>query len=229
MTRALVVMAKAPTPGLTKTRLIPALGAEGAAELAARLLDHTVQTCLATSAFDFIEICATPDIDHPRFKRLATRYGSRLHWSIQRGKDLGARMSNAFERLLQTNQSVVLIGTDAPALTAQMLDDAMTRWQQEDAVFVPALDGGYALIGLRRPHPGLFEQMPWGTDAVMQITHQRLHAANAQALVLAPVTDIDEPADLEHLPAGWLPCAGPAPLNKTTVGLRRAKHQRHVT
>ena len=229
MTHALVIMAKAPQPGHAKTRLIPALGAEGAAGLAARLLSHTVQTCLATTAYDVIEICATPDIDHPQFQRLAELYGSRLHWSAQTGPDLGARMCNVFDRLLSVHQSVVLIGTDAPALTAQMLDDAMTRWQQEDAVFVPALDGGYALIGLRRLHPGLFEQMPWSTDAVMQITRQRLHAANAQALELEPVTDIDEPADLKYLPAGWLPCEWPVPLNKTTVGLRRAKHQKHLT
>ena len=204
MTHALVIMAKAPQPGHAKTRLIPALGAQGAAELAARLLSHTVQTCLATTAYDVIEICATPDIDHPQFQRLAERYGSRLHWSTQTGPDLGARMCNVFERLLSVHQSVVLIGTDAPALTTPMLEGIVSRWQREDAVFVPALDGGYALIGLRCLHPRLFEQMPWGTSAVMQITRQRLREANAQALELEPVTDIDEPADLEHLPAGWL-------------------------
>jgi uncharacterized protein len=204
MTHALVLMAKAPEPGQAKTRLIPALGEHGAAHLAARLLSHTVNTCMKTNAYDFIEICATPNLDHPQFQLLAMLYGPRLNWSIQQGSDLGARMCNVFERLLGAHQSVVLIGTDAPALTANMLESVMTSWRDEEAVFVPALDGGYTLIGLRRLHRNLFEKMPWSTDAVMQITRQRLRQTNTLALEFAPVPDIDEPADLKYLPAGWL-------------------------
>ena len=204
MTHALVVMAKAPEPGQAKTRLIPALGENGAAQLAARLLSHTVHSCITTKVYDFIEICATPDFDHPQFQQLAKLYGSRLKWSTQQGTDLGARMCNVFARLLHAHQSVVLIGTDAPALTAHLLESIMTNWRHEDAVFVPALDGGYALIGLRRLHKNLFEKIPWSTDAVMDLTRQRLRETNALALEFAPVPDIDEPADLKHLPTGWL-------------------------
>ncbi len=198
---ALVVFAKAPRAGEAKTRLAPALGAAGAAALAERLLAHAVAQA-AAAGFDVVELCVTPDPTHPAFRDLAARH--RVVLGVQGHGDLGARMARAFERRLATHDRVVLIGTDAPALEAARLTEAARALATHDAVFVPALDGGYALVGLRRPAPALFADIPWSTPAVMARTRERLRAARLTWAELAPVADVDEPADLVHLPRGWL-------------------------
>lgn len=199
----LTVLAKAPVPGQAKTRLIPALGPEGAAALAERLLDHALGQALA-AGFDTVELCVTPDADHPAVQRQAARPGLRL--SLQGGGDLGARMARALDRALAGGAAgALLIGTDAPALDAARLRAAAQALAQADAVAVPAHDGGYALIGLRRPAPALFEGMAWSTAGVMAATRARAAAAGLRLAELAPLHDIDEPADLVHLPPGWRP------------------------
>ena len=203
-TSALVIMAKAPLTGFAKTRLIPALGEKGAALLAERLLRHTVEACLNTQYFSYIEICATPDRHHTVFKSISALHGSRISFHEQIEGDLGQRMHHTYERLLQTHSDVVLIGTDAPALTAKTLDQATQVLKQNDAVLVPANDGGYALIGLRRLLPTLFTDVAWSTDAVMHTTRTRLRQAGLSWHEFDSVFDIDEPDDLKHLPLGWL-------------------------
>ena len=89
------------------------------------------------------------------------------------------------------------------ALDAGLLQHAAQALNDVDAVFVPALDGGYALVGLRRPEPTLFEGMAWSTPTVMACTRERLLAAKLSFVELAPVADIDVPADLRHLPSDW--------------------------
>lgn len=198
---SVIVMAKAPRPGYAKTRLIPALGAEGAAALAARLLEASVTQALAAGTAG-VDLCCAPDAEHLAFAGLAQAQGLRL--SAQGEGDLGARMARAFERHLAPGRAALMIGTDAPALDAAMLQQAARALQDADAVFVPALDGGYALIGLRRAAPWLFGDMAWSTASVMADTRGRLRAAGLRHIELPPVADIDEPADLAHLPHGWL-------------------------
>ncbi|MGY2491806.1 TIGR04282 family arsenosugar biosynthesis glycosyltransferase [Cupriavidus sp. CP313] len=202
MTTALLIFAKAPVAGLAKTRLAPALGADGAAALAERLLEHCVAQA-ASAGFDHIELCTAPDASHPAFRRLAERFGLTL--GVQGHGDLGARMTRAMSRTLARHPRVLLIGTDAPMLGPARLSEAALALRQHDAVFVPALDGGYALVGLRRPAHALFEGMRWSTAEVMAQTRTRAKAAGLHWVELEPVMDIDEPADLAHLPAGWLP------------------------
>jgi rSAM/selenodomain-associated transferase 1 len=203
MTRsALIVFAKAPVAGTAKTRLIPALGGAGAAALAARMLAHTAAVG-AASAPHTLEVCAAPDASHPAFQSLADTHGLQL--TTQGEGDLGQRMHRAFERTLAQHDHAVLIGTDAPALDAATLIAARAALDMHDAVFVPALDGGYALIGLRAPQAALFDGMVWSTADVMSQTRERLRAAGLRWKELPPVADVDEPADLIHLPAGWLP------------------------
>jgi rSAM/selenodomain-associated transferase 1 len=199
----LIVFAKAPVAGLVKTRLQPALGAAGAAALAERLLEHAIAVGIA-AAFAEVELCASPDASHPTFLRLARRHPD-LHLSMQGEGDLGARMHRALARRLPRCERVLLIGTDAPALDAAMLHAAAQALADHDAVFVPALDGGYALVGLARPRPELFAGIAWSTPVVMEQTRERARAAGLRWLELPPVPDIDEPADLVHVPAGWLP------------------------
>ena len=122
------------------------------------------------------------------------------------GEAVTARaFTRAFERALRNDSCAVMIGTDAPALDAALLARAASALGDADAVFVPAFDGGYALIGLRRAAPSLFDEMPWSTPAVMERTRERLAAAGLTHIELPAVADIDEAADLVHLPPGWLP------------------------
>ena len=114
-------------------------------------------------------------------------------------------MARAFERHLAQHGAALMIGTDAPSIDAAMLQQASDALSDADAVFIPALDGGYALIGLRRRAPTLFSGMAWSTATVMADTRERLRAAGLRHTELPAVADIDEPADLQHLPPGWLP------------------------
>jgi len=197
---ALIVFAKAPVAGQAKTRLIPALGAAGAAALAERLLKHALGAAVA-AGFDTVELCVTPDSGHPVLHRRARQHGLAL--TTQGEGDLGARMQRALARALQTHGCALLIGSDLPALDAPRLRQAAAALHTHDAVFVPALDGGYGLAGLRRSEPRLFEGMVWSTPQVMAQTRERAAAAGLRMAELSPVPDIDEPADLAHLPAGW--------------------------
>ena len=208
----IAIMAKAPVPGLAKTRLAPALGAAGAAALAERLLRHAVAQA-AGAAPGRVTLWAAPDATHPVFVDLAQRHGLRL--AVQPATaDLGARMAAVFaEGDAAGPGAQLLMGSDIPALCSQTLRRAAAALQDHAVVFVPALDGGYALVGLRHGaearHPGLhaalFRQMVWSTAQVMAQTRERLAALGVVATELPAVPDIDEPADLAHLPPGWLP------------------------
>lgn len=199
---AVIVMAKAPVPGLAKTRLIPALGAQGAAALALTMLRHAVGQALA-AGIGPVTLCSTPDAQHVAFIELAS--DARLSLAAQGEGDLGARMQRALNGALAVRDGALLIGTDAPGLDAAYLRDAARALSTHDAVLGPAHDGGYTLIGLRRPAPPLFDAMPWSTAEVMALTRERLHAIGLRWAELPPLHDIDEPADLVHLHGrGWL-------------------------
>ena len=114
-------------------------------------------------------------------------------------------MHRALARRLAARHPVLLIGTDAPGLDAAALRAAARALADHDAVFVPALDGGYALVGLSRPQASLFNGVAWGTPRVMAQTRERVHRAGLRCAELPAVADIDEPADLVNLPLGWLP------------------------
>lgn len=197
----LIVMAKAPRPGLAKTRLIPALGPEGAARLARHMLRHTMAAAVQSGVGE-VTLCVTPDVHDPEFVELSRAHGVRL--SPQGEGDLGQRMARAFAQALQTGSRALMIGTDAPALDAAMLRQAAQALDTHDAVFAPAADGGYALIGLRQFHPQLFDNMPWSTPEVMARTRNVLHALGLRHHELATVHDVDEAQDLAHVPAAWL-------------------------
>lgn len=203
MSAALIVFARAPQPGLAKTRLIPALGPQDAARLAERLLEHAISQASALP-LEHLELCVTPTQHHPAFERARLLAPGRLQISEQGDGDLGERMHRAISRALATHDKVLLMGTDAPALNTGVLEQSLQALQTSPAVFVPALDGGYVLVGLTCPAPQLFEAMVWSTPRVMQQTRERAQQIGLPLAELAPVADIDEPADLARLPAGWL-------------------------
>ena len=202
MTRcALIVFAKAPRPGHAKTRLIAALGAEGAAHLAERLLHATLDHAHEADVGP-VELCVTPAGTHPAFAAAALR--GPLVLTDQGSGDLGERMARAFDRVLSGHDRALLIGTDAPLLDAPYLRAAAAALDDADAVVGPAADGGYTLVGLRRPAPALFAGMRWSHDRVMSHTRERLAALGLRHVELPLLHDVDEPADLVHVPQGWL-------------------------
>jgi uncharacterized protein len=99
---------------------------------------------------------------------------------------------------------VILIGTDVPALDAAHLRQAAAALAEVDAVITPAVDGGYALIGLHSLEPRLFDALPWSTPQVLALTRERLNECGLRCFEMPVLHDIDEAADLVHLPAGWL-------------------------
>lgn len=200
MPTCIVVFAKAPLAGFAKTRLIPALGAAGAADLARRMLAHTLRTA-RQAGLGPLELCVTPSGDDPAWRTLGLPEG--LIWSDQGSGDLGARMARAARRAGERGESVLLIGTDCPALGVRRLRDAARALASHDAALIPATDGGYVLLGLRRFDPAPFEGIAWGGADVANTTLDRLARLQWRVRCFPALHDIDEAADLAHLPAGW--------------------------
>ncbi len=196
-----VIMAKAPVAGFAKTRLIPALGSEGAARLAQRMLQHTLATALA-SKLGTVELCAAPDKSDPAWHM--QHIPADIAWSAQGEGDLGARMARAAQRALDDSESVILIGTDCPSITTDILRAAAIALQDHDASLVPTFDGGYALLGLKRFDTRLFDAMVWSTNTVASETLARMLQIGWQPKVLATLHDIDEPDDIRWLPESWI-------------------------
>jgi len=190
------VFAKAPVAGHVKTRLASVLGAEGAAQLHANLVRHAVFTAMLAGV-GRVELWCAPDEKHPFFAECASEMGARLHG--QRGEDLGARMSHAFEDAFAAGRHLVLIGSDCPALTAMDIERAAIALASHDAVITPAEDGGYVLIGLSRRIAGLFGGIEWGSASVMDATRERLRAAGARSRELPTLWDVDRPEDYARL------------------------------
>jgi rSAM/selenodomain-associated transferase 1 len=193
---AVAVLAKAPLPGLAKTRLIPALGAEGAARLHARLIRHAA-TAAAAAGTGPVTLWGAPDERHPVFQELRQRLGIAL--ACQPDGDLGTRMLSA---VAAAGRACLVIGADCPALDADHLHQAAAALREGcDAVLIPAEDGGYVLIGMRAPEPALFSHMPWGTPDVMQETRRRLAGLGRRWREPLTLWDLDRPADLARLDA----------------------------
>lgn len=195
-----IIFAKAPWPGLAKTRLIPALGAEGAARLARRMLDYTLGNATA-AALGPVELCMTPAPEAPEWCGVSAPPS--VDVSDQGEGDLGARLARAAQRSIAAGEAVLLIGTDCPELTPDHLRATAAVLRQVGTIIHPTTDGGYALLGLTRTDPCLFSDMAWSTDTVAAKTLARLKQLGWPVCVAAQLHDIDEPGDLLHLPAEW--------------------------
>ncbi len=191
----LILFTRWPEAGTTKTRLIPVLGAEAAADVQRALAAHTFATlrracqrrgCKAQVAF----AGGTPE-------RMAAWVGADLPCRPQAGGDLGQRMAAAFDQAFAEGADrVVVIGSDCPGLSVWSIDQAFRALAHADLVLGPALDGGYTLIGLRRPAPRLFADIAWGTSTVLAETERAARASGLSLARLPPLQDIDTPEDL---------------------------------
>ena len=185
----IVVFAKEPVPGRVKTRLIPALGEEGAARLAAAMLARTIEEALATGLP--VELCGEPDA--------ATWSDAPATLTAQGEGGLGERLARAARRVLDGGEAVLLTGADCPGLDRERLAAAAAALDAHDAVLHPAEDGGYVLLGLRRFDPSIFTGIGWSTPSVCAETMERLAALGWSLGLREALRDVDEAEDLPSL------------------------------
>ncbi len=218
---AVALFAKAPVAGRVKTRLIPALGAEGACALYRAMVDDTLDSLAGTSCA--VEIWFAGE----RWSRRG------LPAFAQRGGDLGQRMRGAFAAMLRRSDAALIVGADVPTLPRRCLRAALAHLERGDAVLGPAADGGYYLIGSREVPR--FEAVRWSTSHALADTRRTVNAR-----LLEPWYDVDRPEDLRLLRAHlelW-PRAAPhtaralglwreAAPNRAAVPLPRACRRRH--
>lgn len=191
---SVLVMAKAPRPGSVKTRLEPVLGPLGCARLQAALLVRTVT--IAQDVAPGSTCVAFDPPDAAGEMRALVPDGVRMFAQVS--GDLGVRLAVATETVLTWRPGpLVVIGTDAPTLTAKLLDRAATELRGHDVVFGPALDGGYYLVGLRQPCPEVFAIDPslWSGPEVLAASRAAAERAGLTVGLLPALRDLDTPAD----------------------------------
>lgn len=193
-----IVYAKAPVPGQVKTRLAPALDAASAALLHAALVERALETAQA-AGLSGVVLCCAPDASHAFFETCAEDFAVDL--SEQGEGDLGARMLRTLQQALGEFHAVIIIGADAPAVTAKHLRTAADALAELDVVLSPAEDGGYVLIGARRTAPAMFDGIEWGSEKVLEQQRQALLACGLGWKELDTLWDVDRPEDLPRLKA----------------------------
>lgn len=171
MNTRILVFAKAPRPGHVKTRLIPALGADGAAKLAREMLARTLAAACAARC-GTVELCMDPSPADPAWDDIALPAGVVL--TEQGVGDLGARLARAARRVVAGGERVVLIGTDCVEMDAPLLRQAVQALATADVVIYATADGGYALLGLTRFDPSLFSAIAWSSPQVAAQTRARV-------------------------------------------------------
>ncbi|MFB2838770.1 TIGR04282 family arsenosugar biosynthesis glycosyltransferase [Floridanema evergladense] len=191
----LIIFTRYPEPGKTKTRLIPILGAEGAANLH-RQLTETVITQVKELQNVLMEVHFTGGNQ----QLMQTWLGENLTYKQQIEGDLGKRMATAFKTAFNNGiEQAVIIGSDCPTLTSQIIAEAFAALFQHELVLGPATDGGYYLIGLKRLIPELFLGINWGTSEVLQETVKIAENLKLAVGYLTTLSDIDRPEDLISL------------------------------
>jgi len=188
--RCLILFARAPEAGKVKTRLAASLGTDRALALYTRMLAH--QVALVNSMPKVTRhLSLLGDAEHPAVKAFQGRVLSQCDGNI------GKRMAYALAEALAGHDQAVLIGCVSPGLDALTLEAAFAALAAgQGAVFAPALDGGYVLVGLRQPQVALFTGIDWGTSQVMSQTRARLQQAALDWHELPAQPDIDIPEDL---------------------------------
>lgn len=195
MNETLIIFSRYPEPGKTKTRMIPALGAEGAATLQRKMTEHTLnnaQQLLAPRKLAIeVHFCGGN-------QQLMTEWlGEDLQYVPQVTGDLGQKMRSAFERAFRLgSQRVLIIGIDCPGIDRLILNEAFDSLLEKDLVLGVAADGGYYLIGLTKSIPELFQNIDWGTDRVLKQTKNIAHQLKLDTHYLTTLSDVDRPEDL---------------------------------
>ena len=193
MDNALIIFIKNPVKGKVKTRLAATIGDDMALAIYQKLIKHTLDIVMDAAADKFIFFSNTIDetIGHKN---------TPVHKAIQFGNDLGEKMKNAFERLFKSEyKCIIIIGTDCPGITSNILLEAFSKLNNNDVVIGPAMDGGYYLIGMKEMYGKLFEDISWSTSTVLHSTIERCKINNWAYALLTALSDVDEEKDLVHL------------------------------
>lgn len=191
----LIIFTRYPEPGKTKTRLIPALGTVGAANLQRQMTEYTVSQVkqLQNATGISLEI----RFSGGNLQLMQDWLGLGLVYQSQGEGDLGSRMARSlFDSFQSSMEQVIIIGTDCPGVNSQILTQAFEQLHTFDLVLGPAIDGGYYLIGLRRLIPELFANIDWGTSQVLQQTVDIAKELNISLAYLPALADVDLPEDL---------------------------------
>lgn len=198
--RAIVVMARYPVPGCCKTRLIAALGPEGAASLHAEMTSHALDVAGEAAVASGANVMVSVSDGEP--SRMQELFGPEPVYVAQREGDLGERLAGAFaERFEAGADEVLAIAADCPDIEPSTIEQAFDALSGSPVVIGPATDGGYYLVGIAR-HAApvaiaeLFTDIAWSTETVLRQTRARAAAAGLDVVVLETLSDVDEPSDL---------------------------------
>jgi rSAM/selenodomain-associated transferase 1 len=192
---SIVIFVKYPAPGKVKTRLGAQIGYRLAADLYHLFIDQTLEIARRAEA-DNIYIAYEPKERSDDFEKLVP---DGFNCFPQHGQDLGQRMLNAFEYVLNQNSNkVIILGSDSPTLPVHIVKDAFTRLAAFDLVLGPAEDGGYYLIGVKRPYQGIFDNIEWSSPSVLQNTLERASELGIHYSLLPQWYDVDTLADLRR-------------------------------
>jgi len=193
--QCIILFAREPVLGTVKSRLSAALSPQETLTLYKRLLIQSINIACRYSGAD-VQVFSTPGIDHPLLRSYAKSHQMRLH--IQTTGDLGARMIEAAESMLQKYQRVLIMGSDCPFITQAYLDDAFSSLNDKHVAFGPALDGGFVLTASATS--GLFEKVfrnvDWGESTVLESVLEHADSEEISYELLPPLQDIDRPEDL---------------------------------
>ena len=196
-TNKLIIFTRYPEAGKAKTRLIPALGAEGAATLQRQMTEYVIG--ISREAINQVSGTISIEVHFAGGNQqlMAKWLGNDIIYRLQSEGDIGLRMSFAFQTAFnQQNNRIVIIGSDCPQLNSQLIIQAFDALSQNDLVLGPATDGGYYLIGLRRFIPELFTGISWSTSEVLQQTIDIAKNLNLAVDYLETLSDVDRPEDL---------------------------------
>jgi rSAM/selenodomain-associated transferase 1 len=196
-THLLIMFVKYPTPGQVKSRLAAALGNREAAlvyKFIAERLFCAVAPLSKAAGYAMAIAYAPADAGED----IRSWLGPGMQLMPQSGEDLGERMRNAFSEGFDRGYTkIIMFGSDCPAVTSDLINEALHKLDSHDAVIGPATDGGYYLIGLRRSAPELFTGIDWSTELVLRQTIERCNAAGLRYMLLPELRDIDRMEDLE--------------------------------
>jgi rSAM/selenodomain-associated transferase 2/rSAM/selenodomain-associated transferase 1 len=206
----LIILTRWPRPGRAKTRLIPALGQAGAADLQRKMTERTL--AWARRLANRREMDLEVRYDGCDEATISAWLGTGLKYVPQGAGDLGVRISRALHQALEQGAPrVVLAGCDIPGLDDQLMEQALVLLSRNQVVLGPTLDGGYYLIGLSAPAPSLFQGIDWGTSNVMAQTMTLIKAAGLKHEMLPPRIDVDLPQDLPEWESAPVPPLEPTP------------------
>ena len=190
MRSCVVVFGREPVAGEVKSRLAEGIGPEAAAKVYAATLEHTLEVAGNSGARVVLSLADVPSGAWVR--------GIEGVLEIQRGRDLGDRMDDAFaRRFAEGEKRVILIGSDCPWLTATHVAKASAKLGGADAVLGPSTDGGYWLLAQRPPGLPLFARIPWSSRETLERTRNRIQALGGTWSELEELVDIDTAEDLE--------------------------------